>query len=162
MHVWILTWCRTAPLVVMRLVYLFKAYHISDITMSSFNATLVTVIHTNYSIIASCVPFLKPMIDSLAIGLMTNDIRVPVRPEKSVKNKDQTNPFAILGGKGFHTRNAYGWTRDPTSQYTSTVTAGNENDVELGDLERYGSRDRMVINQTTTTVVSSDPKTALS
>ena len=35
---------------------------------------------------------------------------------------------------------------------------GGKERVELGDLERYGSRDRMVINQTRTMVVASEPR----
>ena len=91
---------------------------------------------------------------------MTNDIRVPVRSEESVGDKLKINPFAILGGgKHFQTRNAYGWTRFPHStDYTSTVTSGKDIDLELQNLERYGSQEKMVINQTKTTVVSSDPK----
>ena len=126
--------------------------------MRSFNAELITVIHTNYSIIASCLTFLKPLIDSLAVGLITNNIRIPVRPQDDTKKKDKLNPFAILGGKGFNTRNFYGWTRSQSSGYSATVTTGTVNDVELQDLEQYGSRDRMVINQTKTTVVASDPR----
>ena len=127
--------------------------------MSSFNAALITVIHTNYSIIASCLTFFKPLIDSLGVGLITNNIRVSVSPQDSTEKKDKMNPFAILGGKGFNTRNFYGWTRTQSSGYSATVTTGTGNDVELQDLERYGSRDRMVINQTKTTVVASDPRT---
>ena len=127
--------------------------------MDAVNVALITVIHTNYCIVASCLPFLKPLIDSLAIGLMTNDIRVPVRSEESVKDKSKINPFAILsGGKRFQTQNPYGWTRFPaSSDYTSTVTSRKDNDLELRNLERYGSQERMVINQTKTTVVTSDP-----
>lgn len=144
----------------LRLVYLNNVIHSPDTTIKAVNVALVTVIHTNYCIIASCLPFLKPLIDSLAIGLLTNDIRVPVRSEDSIKDKSKMNPFAILsGGKRFHTRNAYGWTRFPaSSDYTSTVTSGKENNIELANLEKYGSQERMVINQTKTTVVSSDPK----
>ena len=151
---------RTIPLSVLRLVYLYKAYSSSDLTASAFDATLVTVIHTNYCIIASCIPFLKPLVDSLSVGLMTNDIRVPIRSEEpTTKRTGKVNPFAILsGGKGYKTRNAYGWTRYPTSGYTSTVTAGKDIDVEFRDLVGQGSTDRMVINQTRTMAVSSDPR----
>ena len=153
-----LTQRRTLPLIVLRLVYLFKASHSSDRTMGSFDTALITVIHANYSIIASCLPFLKPLADSFAVGLTTNNIGVPIRLEDSTKKKDKINPFAILGRKGFSTRNFYGWTRSQSSAYTATVTAGTANNMELQDLERYGPRDRMVINQTKTTVVASDSR----
>lgn len=69
------------------------------------------------------------------------------------------NPFAILGGgKSYAQRGAYGsgWTR-------SIVNSGKGSkgqDHELRDLERYGSSDRMVINQTRTAEVTSEPRTS--
>jgi hypothetical protein len=150
-------------LTILRVYYLNKSYHASDTTLTAFTPTLITVIHTNYSIIACCMPFLKPIFDSLSIGLMTNAINIPEeRGDESSgsrrsRNLDgKINPFAILGGKGHKTRNAYGWTRFPKeSGYTSEVVGGKENGVELGeDLDRYGSRDRMVISQTRTVTVA--------
>ena len=160
LHAYVLTQPRTIPLAVLRLVYLYKVYHSSDTAMSAVIAALVIVVHTNYCIVASCLPFLKPLIDSLDIGLMTNDIRVLRRSEESTKDKSRINPFAILSRrKRYRTPNAYGWTRFPTSSdYPSTVTAGYGNDFEFQNLERHGSQDRMVINQTKTTVVSVCPK----
>ncbi|KAM0800486.1 hypothetical protein BDR22DRAFT_852051 [Usnea florida] len=150
----------TIPFAVLRLVYLSKVYHSNDTTIDAVDVALVTVLHTNYCIIASCVTFLKPLIDALSIGLMTNEIRVPERLTESSKDKSRINPFAILGGeKRFTKRSAHGWTRYPgSSDYTSTVTGGKDNDLELQNLERFGSRERMVINQTKTTEVCSDPK----
>ena len=140
--------------------YLYRVYHSSDTTIDVVKAALVTVIHTNYCIIASCVPFLRPVAATLTIGLTTNDIRVPARPEGSIMDKSKTNPFAILSrGKRFQTPNAHGWTRFPaSSDFTSTVTGGQDNNLELQWLERYGPQDVMMIHQKKTTVVSSDPK----
>ena len=150
---------RTVPFAVLRLVYLFKVYHSTDTTIDAVDVALVTVIHTNYCINSSCVPFLKPLIDALSTGLMTNDIRVPATLTESSKDKIRINPFAILSGDKRFEKNAYGWTRCPNaSNYTSTVTGGKDNDLELQNLERFGSRERMVINQTKTTEVHSDPK----
>ena len=88
---------------------------------------------------------------------MTNDIRVPVKVEESGKNKSKINPFAIpSAGQLLQTRNAHGWMRFPdSSDYTTTVTGGKETDLELQTVERSGSQERMVINQTKITVVSS-------
>ena len=152
-----LTRDRTIPLSILRLVYLSQASDSSDVTLDSFDAALVTEIHTNYSIIASCLPFLKPLVDALAIGLISNDIRLR---EDSGNVKDKINSFGVLGDRGFEKRNLYGWGRSQNSgntEYISKITAGKHNDVELRGLERYGSQERMVINQTTTTVVTSDP-----
>ena len=140
--------------------YLYKVYHSSDTTIDTVKAALVTVLHANYCIIASCVPFLRPVVATLTIGLTTNDIRVPARSEWSIMDKSKINPFAILSrGERVQTRNAHGWTRFPaSSDFTSTVTVGQDKDTELQSLERYGSQNAMIIHQTKTTVVSSDPR----
>ena len=140
--------------------YLSKVDYSTNITLDAVDVALVTVIHTSYCIIATCATFLKPLIDALSIGLMTNEIRDPERLAESSRDKTRFNPFAILNGERYFTKkSAYGWNRYPgSSDYTSTVTAGRDNDVELQNLERFGSRERMVINQTKTTDVHSDPK----
>lgn len=152
---------RTIPLTILRLVYLVRAFRSSDFTKASFNPELITVIHTNYSIIASCLPFLKPFLDSLAIGLMTNDIRIPINddPKNKTAKDGKMNPFAILGSGSRYAKRttAYGsgWTRSIVN-----TGKGNEQEHELRELERYGSRERMVINQTRTAEVTSEPRTS--
>lgn len=139
--------------------YLSKVYHSTDTTIDAVDTALVTVIYPNYCIISICVTFLKPVIEALSIGLMTNDIRVPTRLTESSKDRTRMIPFAILSGEKRLKKSAYGWTRYPTSSnYTSIVIAGKDTDLELQNLERFGSRERMVINQTKTTEVHSDPK----
>lgn len=159
----ILTRHRTIPLTILRLIYLIRAYHSSDFTKFYFEPELITVIHTNYSIIASCLPFLKPFLDSLAIGLITNDIRLPINEDTKTKAAKETrmNPFAVLtsGGRYAKRTTAYGsgWTRS----IVNTAKGGSEpQEHELRDLERYGSRERMVINQTRTAEVTSEPRIA--
>ena len=169
----ILTPPRTIPLTVLRLIYLIRALRSSDFTKSSFNPELITVIHTNYSIIASCLPFLKPFLDSLAIGLMTNDIRIPINDDPTAKTKaagagtvkdgnKMINPFAILtGGSRYAKRTTgygSGWTRSIV--HTGKGAGSAEPEHELRDLERYGSRERMVINQTRTAEVTSEPRSS--
>ena len=128
--------------------YLYRVYHSSDTTFDAVNVALVTLTHTNYCIVASCVPFLKPLVGSLAIGLMTNEIRVPVRLKDSTSDKSKANPFAILSREErFQTEMVHGWARSPApSDYTFTVTEARDNDMELQGLERYDSQDRMTIN----------------
>lgn len=151
---------RTIPLALLHLVYLSKIYHSSDATSGAVNVALVTVLHSKYCIIASFVPFLKPLVDSQAIGLITSDVHIPLGREEAVRNNSKLNPFTILsGGKPFHTRDAPDWPRfHPSSDYTTIVTGGNDNGSELQFLERYGSQDRMIINRTKTVVVFSDPR----
>ena len=133
--------------------YLSKVYYSTDTTTDAVDVALVTVIHTNYCIVVTCVTFLKPLSDALNIGLMTNEIHITETSTESSRNKTRINPFSIRGGK------KRGGTRYPgSSDYTSTVTGGQDTDLELQNLERFGSRERMVINQTLTTEVHSDPK----
>lgn len=70
------------------------------------------------------------------------------------------NPFAILGGgKSYVQRKPYGsaWSR---SRSVADTGKGKVHEHELRDLERYGSRERMVINQTRTAEVTSEPRTS--
>ena len=69
-----LTSSRTIPLIILRLIYLLKVFSSLDSTWDSFNLALVTSLHTNVSVIAACISFFKPIIDSLAPGLIANDL----------------------------------------------------------------------------------------
>ena len=65
--------------------------------------------------IASCLIFFMLLVDALAVGFVTDNMRVPIRPQDSTENKESINPFSILGEKGFNTRNFYGRTRSRRS-----------------------------------------------
>lgn len=134
---------------------------------------MVTEIHSKYSIIASCIPFMRPLVEALAVGLVTNDIFIP-EDDKSNPIKENSrrisrvNPFALRKGSWTNL------TRDPHARaghksmsakqgvFTSTISGGSNqvgHGVELEALEsskKYGSEERMVINQTKTTSVSSE------
>ena len=91
---------------------------------------------------------------------MTNDIRIPVNNDNKTTARDgRMNPFAILGGgKSYAQRSGYGsWTRSIIN--TGKGTKVNEQEHELRDVERYGSREKMVINQTRTAEVTSELRT---
>lgn len=152
---------RTIPLVVLRLIYLHKLYQSADRTIASFHVEVVTAVHTNFSIMAACLPFLKPVMDSLSVGLMRNDIALPGRSgdeSQQSSSRDKFNPFAILSGRQeFVPKRSSGWTKFPTSDYTSAVTAARDDGIEFRDLKPSASKDRMVIKQTKTIVQSSDP-----
>ena len=154
---------RTIPLSIIRLIYFQKARHSSSTTASSFNLVLVTTVQTNTCVIASCLTFLKPLVDSLAIGLVKNDIRVPLGPGETNVGGGRINPFSILSGrKTSKAQRLHHGTWYPTSggKTTSDATAAKSGEFELEDLEQHGSQDRMVIKQTKTTEVSSYPKTS--
>jgi len=164
----------TIPLIILRLSYIFRSAHSSDLPFDTFTLALVSEIHINYSIIASSMPFMRPIVESLAIGLMTNEIRIPAEDAtgtgsnpKEESNNNRINPFALLSGRGRKTNNVYVRSRTKTDavvgtkgNFISSITAGQKDDaVELSlreNTERYGSQERMVINQMRVTVVSSE------
>ena len=92
---------------------------------------------------------------------MTNDIRIPINddPKNKTAKDGKMNPFAILGSGSRYAKRttAYGsgWTRSIVH-----TGKGNEQEHELRALERYGSRERMVINQTRTAEVTSELRTS--
>lgn len=146
---------RTIPLSILRLIYLWDSSKSSNITMNSFNFSIVTVIHTNYSIITSCLPFLKPILDVLAVGVITNDVRIPLDNQTLTSNK-AVNAFALLSGKG--RQNLSGWTK---ASHSAAISGGQQKSAELGQFrEGFGSQDRMVINETRTTEVVSSAASA--
>lgn len=69
-----LTSSRTIPLIILRLTYLLRAFGSLNSTWDSFNLALVTSLQTNISVIAACISFFKPIIDSLAPGVMANNL----------------------------------------------------------------------------------------
>jgi len=158
-----LIYIRTVPLVIFRLINFQKSHRSSTTTDNSFNFALVTVIHTNFSVIASCTTFLKPMVDSLHIGLMKNDIQVPTESDDMAVGGKRNNPFPNFSkSKPKHTHDIHRPTWNPRlgGISASTATTGTDPDFQLQDLERHGSQDRMLIKQTKTTDVSSYPRNA--
>lgn len=76
---------RTLPLIILRLIYLYNLSHsTADITWRSFNLALVTVLHADISIIAACIPFFKPIVDSLSVGMIANDLHFSLESNESL------------------------------------------------------------------------------
>ena len=70
-----LTRTRTIPLVILRLVYLARQSPI-DPTFSYSDTVIVTSAHANVSIVAACIPFFKPIMDSMQSGVTNSDLRI--------------------------------------------------------------------------------------
>ena len=152
---------RTIPLAILRLTFYRKARSYPNNAANSVNLVLVTIVHTNYSVIATCLTFLKPMVDSLHIGLMKNDIRIPLEQDESTTGDKKVNPFSILSGRA--TNDGQNIRREPWHPMsggvsTSTVAATKNREFELQGLEHHSSQERMIIKQTKTTDVSSYPR----
>lgn len=76
---------RTLPLVILRLIYLYNLSHTAtDTTWRSFSLALVTVLHADISIVAACIPFFKPIVDSLSVGMIANDLHFSLESNESL------------------------------------------------------------------------------
>lgn len=61
------------PTAVIRIVYLTKVSNTGDFTLRAWPAALCALIEESLSVIAACIPYLKPFLDSLESGMMNND-----------------------------------------------------------------------------------------
>ncbi|KAF4630594.1 hypothetical protein G7Y89_g7542 [Cudoniella acicularis] len=98
----------TAPLTILRLIYILQPATKTDLPFSTFTAAMIMEIHTKYSIIASCIPFLRPLVEALAVGLVTTDVFMPEDGDYAMgssnnlrtqhKKPQRINPFALRKG----------------------------------------------------------------
>ncbi|MCJ1465194.1 hypothetical protein MMC07_003810 [Pseudocyphellaria aurata] len=63
------------PIVIVRLVLLKATVNSADHPYDDFAVAITTIVHINISIIVSCIPFLKPVMDSLQTGVLASDLR---------------------------------------------------------------------------------------
>ncbi|MCJ1318975.1 hypothetical protein MMC15_004307 [Xylographa vitiligo] len=99
------------PLTILRLVYISSTTPSTDPTFAAVPTALTTVVNINLSIILACIPFLKPFLDSLQIGMFNSDPRFLVTHggrtedvgsgyyeiERSAGSGAKVKPF-LLGG----------------------------------------------------------------
>ena len=69
-----LTFSRVVIAAAIRIAYLAKEPNSgNDLTLKAWPATLCALIVESLSVIAACIPYLKPFLDSLESGMMNND-----------------------------------------------------------------------------------------
>jgi len=121
----------TIPLTILRLIYIYRSDHSPDLTWDTFNLALVSEIQINYNVIASCIPFMRPLFDSLALGLVNMTILPPVNEDTTLSKIDEfgvhnrlnrLNPYAIFSGRPRERRNVY--YRNAISDKTDSSTGG--------------------------------------
>ena len=167
-----LTRSRDIVLIIAHAVYVSSALKSPDPTFELFNPVLCTVIDVNVSVIVSSIPFIKPFVESLQVGLFSSDPRILAPRQPGPIEKQTTGYrlgwFALLEQKwkatsNFHSR-AQLWTRNDGGG-TTTITAGKTGGKTVGkrlrpDLESRassGDSDRMIIRQTFGMSVQSEP-----
>ena len=68
-----LTYRRVVSAAIVRIVYLTKISNTGDLTLEAWPTALCALIEESLSVIAACIPYLKPFLDSLESGMMNND-----------------------------------------------------------------------------------------
>ena len=69
-----LTYSRVVIAAAIRIAYLAKESNSgNDLTLKAWPATLCALIVESLSVIAACIPYLEPFLDSLESGMMNND-----------------------------------------------------------------------------------------
>lgn len=68
-----LTYSRVVIAATARIIYLTRESKPGDLTLESWPATLCSLIVESLSVIAACIPYMKPFLDSLESGMMNND-----------------------------------------------------------------------------------------
>ena len=90
------------PLTILRLVYISQSSTSTDPTFDALNTALVSTININFSIILACIPFLKPFLDSLQIGMFNSDPRFLVT--RGNRNEDGSGYYEIERSGGSYGR----------------------------------------------------------
>lgn len=85
------------PFVILRFVYLSRSLRSSDQPFTEFNAAIMTETHVNLSVIVSCIPFLKPVMDSLQTGALASNIHTNSFRKPSLFNR--SHRFALTSFK---------------------------------------------------------------
>lgn len=99
--------CSLIPLAILRVVYLANANRSDDLTYTLYQAAVVTEVEIHSSIIMTCIPYLKPLWDSLQVGLMTNDLaHAPLPPWSPVRDKFSLSALTKSAGRSSERRPA--------------------------------------------------------
>jgi len=111
----------TVPLIILRLAYLhtFFKFPEENPTRDSWQLFLVSALHANFSVLFSTLPFYKPVVDALAVGVISNDITAGLNWDRSTAGGGTNNSNSYSGGrsKGLDgrtpVRSLYGWRKLP-------------------------------------------------
>ncbi|KAL8682987.1 MAG: hypothetical protein Q9186_000982 [Xanthomendoza sp. 1 TL-2023] len=135
------------PLTVVRIVYINNASSSSDHPRDDFPAVMVTSIHANLSILITCVPFIKPVMDSLQTGILASDVHATRSRHPSYALR-WLKDSSTQGGNSI----SQTWARNPAQSSSATATGGvNEEQGDRG--LSVSSREGMIIKQTKTVAI---------
>ena len=145
--------CRLIPIIVVRLVYLNSASRSADHPFDDFTAVLASSIQANLSVIVTCIPFIKPVMDSLQTGILVSDVHTTVSARQpSYALRWLGNGSTTRVGSSFNM-----WPKNSRHGNSTTATSGGRSEEDRERVLGFGSEERMIITQTRTVAVQSEP-----
>ena len=138
------------PMIIVRLVYLKSYANSTDHPFDDFNTALATSVHVTFSVIVTCLPFLKTVMDNIQSGYLSGGLR----------GRTATQAYGYRAGQSGHPTGAG---LSLTSPFRSHAYHHDHlyppDETYSGQRSRTysgSSNERMVINQTTTISLASD------
>ena len=64
-------------MIIVRLVFLHANGSSADHPFADFTTAVATSVHVNFSVVFTCLPFLKPVVDNLQTGIMAGAVHIP-------------------------------------------------------------------------------------
>ncbi|KAF7908809.1 hypothetical protein EAE99_011679 [Botrytis elliptica] len=132
----------TLPLLTLRIIYLYNTIDSTNYTWDSFNLALITNLHSSFTIILSCVPFSKSIIDSLVVAphIITDTTSGALSSDR-LKAAGRGNRSYIRGSSRFLSGGA--------TRTTTIVTVTGGESQELNEyISRAESQERMISGST--------------
>ncbi|TGO24623.1 hypothetical protein BPAE_0098g00120 [Botrytis paeoniae] len=132
----------TLPLLILSIVYLYNTIDSTNYTWDSFNLALMTNLHSSFTIILSCIPFSKSIVDSLVVAPhIITDTTSGVLPSGQLK-------YAERGNKSY-TRGSSHFLSGVAARTTTIVTVTGDEAQELDEyMSRAKSQERMISGST--------------
>ncbi|TGO08760.1 hypothetical protein BTUL_0193g00120 [Botrytis tulipae] len=132
----------TLPILILRIIYLYNTIDSTNYTWDSLNLALMTNLHPSFTIILSCVPFSKSIIDSLIVAPhIITDTTTGVLSTDRLKGAGRRNKSYIRGTSHFLSGGA--------TRTTTIVTVTGSEAQELNEyISRAESQERMISGST--------------
>ncbi|KAI4221145.1 MAG: hypothetical protein LQ349_007916 [Xanthoria aureola] len=136
------------PITVTRLVYLNNASKSPNHSMVDFPVVMATTLHVYLSVIVTCIPFIKPVMDGLQTGILASNVHTTTRTQ------EPSLALSWLKGNSTGERSAGSpaWPGTQTQRSFATVASGPEEAQRDRGLS-VSSQDGMIIKETKTVTV---------
>lgn len=140
------------PIIVVRLVFVNASSGSIDHPFDDFHLAITTIVHVNLSIIVSCIPFLKPFMDSLQTGVLASDLRTrhPIPSNGRLPISLEKISGGRKAGLGSDSRNPM---ENQKHGYSATATSSGNDDQRETTVSGTSSDEKMVIQKKTTVAV---------